>query len=221
MNTSRLKQLADQRQYHLLPVKTGYQLELHERVGDGNNQRIWRFKGLVIKVRKPKHADGSFTIRGKVAGMTIEKIYPLSFPNFEKVLLLDVYKLRQARIYYIRDKVGKGARMKSISSAEQRWLDLLHVAKEELQARYDLLAEPNEGEDIAPEIADDVAGENVDTPDTPEAVEEATAETPEATAKVETEEQPTEETKKVEETPVDTTADATEEEEGTETKDAV
>ena len=96
----------------------------------------------------------------------------------------------------------------------------MHVAKEELQARYDLLAEPNEGEDIAPEIADDVAGEHVDTPDTPEASETATAETPAATAKVETEEQPIEETKKVEETPVDTTADATEEKESDETKDA-
>lgn len=102
----------------------------------------------------------------------------------------------------------------------------MHVAKEELQARYDLLAEPNEGEDIAPEIADDVAGENVDTsgtpdtPDTPDTPEVAPADTPEASAKVETEEQPTEETKKVEETPADTPADTTEDKESVETKDA-
>jgi large subunit ribosomal protein L19 len=46
--------------------------------------------------------------------MTIEKIYPLSFPNFDKVLLLDDYKIRRSKLYYIRDKIGKDARFKSI-----------------------------------------------------------------------------------------------------------
>jgi large subunit ribosomal protein L19 len=160
MNTSRLKKLADQRHYHLLPVKTGYQIEIQERVGEGNNQRIWKFKWLVIKVKKPNHADGTFTIRGKTAGMTIEKIYPLSFPSFEKVTLIDVYKLRQARIYYIRDKVGKGARMKSISTAEQRGVDLLIVAKDSLQERLGLIDEPNNWADIEESIADNIADES-------------------------------------------------------------
>ena len=90
------------------------QLELHEEVGDESNKRIWKFKGLVIKVQKSNHADGTFTIRGKTAGHTIEKIYPLSFPNFKQVMLLDEYKIRRAKLYYIRDKVGKDARMSSI-----------------------------------------------------------------------------------------------------------
>jgi large subunit ribosomal protein L19 len=157
MNTSRLKKLADQRHYHLLPVKTGYQIEIQEKVGEGNNQRIWKFKWLVIKVKKPNHADGTFTIRWKTAGMTIEKIYPLSFPSFEKVTLIDVYKLRQARIYYIRDKVGKWARMKSISTADQRGVDLLVVAKEQLQERLWLIQEPNNGHDIEEVVADELA----------------------------------------------------------------
>lgn len=153
MNTQRLQTIAAQQQYTILPVKTGYQLEIHEKVGEWNNQRIWKFKGLVIKVKKPKHADGTFTIRGKVAGMTIEKIYPLSFPNFDKVLLLDAYKVRQAKIYYIREKIGKDARMKSISTAEQRGVDLFAVAKGNLpEVIVDQLPDPQNEEDITEEV---------------------------------------------------------------------
>jgi len=59
----------------------------------------------VIKVKNPNQADGTFTIRGTVAGVEIEKIYPLSFKKFEKVLLLDEYKVRRAKLYYIREKI--------------------------------------------------------------------------------------------------------------------
>ncbi len=104
------------------------QLEVHERVGEGSNKRIWKLKGLVIKVKKPNHPDGTFTIRGESAGMVIEKIYPLSFPNFEKVLLLDEYKTRRSKLYYIRDKVGKDAKMKSKIEASNRNKNLLDEA---------------------------------------------------------------------------------------------
>ncbi len=68
----------------------------------------------------PSQANGSFTIRGTVAGMTIEKIYPLSFPNFEEVILLDEYKVRRSKLYYIRDKVGKDAKFKSTITQQTR-----------------------------------------------------------------------------------------------------
>lgn len=85
--------------------------------------------------------------------MTIEKIYPLSFPNFDKVLLLDAYKVRQAKIYYIREKIGKDARMKSISTAEQRGVDLFAVAKGNLpEVIVDQLPDPQNEEDITEEV---------------------------------------------------------------------
>lgn len=110
------------------------QLEIHEKVGDGNNQRIRKFKGLVIKVKRPNHVDGTFTIRGKVAGIAIEKIYPLSFVNFEQVVLLDEYKIRRAKLYYMREKVGKDAKMKSVLTQSERGVDLVVLAKDEIAA---------------------------------------------------------------------------------------
>lgn len=57
--------------------------------------------------------------------MTIEKIYPLSFPNFAKVILLDQHKVRQSKLYFMRDKVGKAARLKSIVAADKKNTNLL------------------------------------------------------------------------------------------------
>jgi large subunit ribosomal protein L19 len=104
-------------------------LELHEDVGEGDVKRIQKFKGLVIQVKKPSHPDGMFTIRGTIRWSYCRKIFPLSFPKFEKVILLDQFETRRARINYIREKVGKWAKMKSILSADQKDIDLLVIAK--------------------------------------------------------------------------------------------
>ena len=121
MNNERLQELYQQKWYKTLDIQVGQYLELHEKLGD----RIWRFKGLVIKLQKPSHPDGTFTIRGVAAGHTIEKVYPLSFPKFEKVTVLDEYKIRRSKLYYIRDKVGKAAKFKSIMKPENKERNLL------------------------------------------------------------------------------------------------
>jgi len=123
MNFERLKHFYDNNGSKILDIKPGIYIEIHEK--DVETNRIWRFKCLVIKVKKPSHADGSFTVRGMVAGVEIEKIYPLSFNNFDKIVLLDEYKVRRAKLYYIREKVGKDARFKSKITAENRDINLL------------------------------------------------------------------------------------------------
>lgn len=135
MNFERLQKLYKQKQYPILSVKPGQFVEIHENVGEGDTKRIWKFKGLVIKVKKPNHPDGTFTVRGQVARMTIEKIYPLSFDRFEKVLLMDEYKVRRAKLYYIRDKVGKAAKMKSLLGQSKEVKDLFALAVEEAEKR--------------------------------------------------------------------------------------
>lgn len=210
MNTQRLQAIAAKQQYTILPVKTGYQLEIHEKVGEGNNQRIWKFKGLVIKVKKPKHADGTFTIRGKVAGMNIEKIYPLSFPNFEKVVLMDAYKVRQAKIYYIREKIGKDARMKSISTADQRGVDLFALAKTNLPAVLEQqLPDPQNDEDITADVVAEEEATAQTAEDTTEAEVAVETVTPEAAAVLPSDEAP------VAEAPADEVASSDEDTEKT------
>jgi len=134
MYYNRLKNIYDKNQNIILPVRPGMFLEIHEIVWEWDTKRIWKFKGLVIKVRNPNQPDGTFTIRGEAARMTIEKIYPLSFPNFSKVILLDDYKIRRSKFYYIREKIWKDARFKSIIESEKRWTDLLALVKKDNKA---------------------------------------------------------------------------------------
>jgi len=94
-------------------IKPGQFVYIEEKIGD----RVWRFKGIVIKVHNPSHADGTFTVRGEVAGVKVEKIYPFSFPNFKKVEVLDEYKVRRAKLYYLREKIGRQARLRSKKGA--------------------------------------------------------------------------------------------------------
>lgn len=125
MNFNRLKDFYNKNGSKILEIKAGMHIEIHEK--DVETNRIWRFKCLVIKVKKPSHADGTFTVRGDVAGVEIEKIYPVSFNKFDKIILLDEYKVRRAKLYYIRDKVGKDARFKSQITADRRDSNLLDM----------------------------------------------------------------------------------------------
>lgn len=129
MHVGRLQHLYTKNKYPVLKIKSGMFLELHEDVGEGDVKRIQKFKWLVIQVKKPNHPDGTFTIRGTIAGVVVEKIFPLSFPKFEKVILLDQFETRRARINYIRDKVGKWAKMKSIITVDIKESDLLEQVR--------------------------------------------------------------------------------------------
>ena len=176
MYYNRLKNIYDKNQNVILPVRPGMFLEIHEIVWEWDTKRIWKFKWLVIKVKNPNQPDGTFTIRGEAARMTIEKIYPLSFPNFSKVILLDDYKIRRSKLYYIREKIWKDARFKSIIESERRWTDLLALVKKEQKAPV-VDEKPVVEEKVEEPKAEPVEEPKVETP-----AEEPATETPEATA---------------------------------------
>jgi len=178
MYYNRLKNIYDKNQNIILPVKPGMFLEIHEIVWEWDTKRIWKFKWLVIKVKNPNQPDGTFTIRGEAARMTIEKIYPLSFPNFSKVILLDDYKIRRSKLYYIREKIGKDARFKSIIESEKRWTDLLALVKKDQKApvvEETPVVEEKVEEPKAEPVAEPVAETPAETPapETTEAPAEA------------------------------------------------
>jgi len=182
MYYNRLKNIYDKNQNIILPVKPGMFLEIHEIVWEWDTKRIWKFKWLVIKVKNPNQPDGTFTIRGDAARMTIEKIYPLSFPNFSKVILLDDYKIRRSKLYYIREKIWKDARFKSIIESERRWTDLLALVKKDQKAPVveETPVVEEKVEETKEEKVEPVAEPVVETP--AEAPVETASETPEAPA---------------------------------------
>ena len=186
MNYERLQSVYSKNGYPILPVRTGMLIEVHEKVWEGSTERIWKFRGLVIKTKKENHPDGTFTMRWTCSGVTVEKIYPFSFNKFEKVLLLDEYKVRKSKLYYMRDKIWKDARLKSIITAENRDTDLL----KKLKTFEAPVAEEKEVKEEVKEVVE----EKVEAP--------VVEETPVAETPVELEAPVAEETK-VEETPAE------------------
>ena len=131
----------------------------------------------LVCLLKYNHPDGTFTMRWTCSGVTVEKIYPFSFNKFEKVLLLDEYKVRKSKLYYMRDKIWKDARLKSIITADNRDSDLLKKLK---------TFEAPKAE-VKGEVKEEVVEEKVETPVEPEApvVEETKAEEAPATENAE------------------------------------
>ncbi len=132
MNFERIKQLASLYEAKIWDVKVWQEVEIHEKITDGKNTRIWRFKWLIIKVKNPNLHTWTFTVRGKVIGIDVEKVYPLSSTTIQKIILLDEKKIRRSKLYYIREKIGKDARLKSLLTGERSYERGKEITKREL-----------------------------------------------------------------------------------------
>ena len=95
-----------------LPViRIGDTIRVHNKIKEGNRQRIQMFEGTVIA----KHGGGiseTFTVRRMSYGVGVEKTFPIHSPNVEKVDIIRVGKVRRAKLYYLRDRVGKASKVK-------------------------------------------------------------------------------------------------------------
>jgi large subunit ribosomal protein L19 len=103
---------------------------VHFQVVEGNRRRTQVFEGIVIK-RQGSGARETFTVRKQSFGVGVERTFPLHSPKIEKLEIAARGDVRRAKLYYLREKVGKRARV-----AERRWgiEDEMVVAQEEAEA---------------------------------------------------------------------------------------
>ncbi|HHT53543.1 MAG TPA: 50S ribosomal protein L19 [Clostridiales bacterium] len=95
-----------------LPVfNIGDTVRVHNRIREGNRQRIQLFEGTVIAKRGSGISE-TFTVRRISYGCGVEKTFPLHSPNVEKVEVIRRGKIRRAKLYYLRDRVGKASKVK-------------------------------------------------------------------------------------------------------------
>lgn len=96
----------------LPPFSPGDTVRVHYRVVEGENVRIQPFEGVVIR-KRGGGTDATFTVRRIAAhGIGVERTFPLHSPLIEKIEVLRHGKVRRARLYYLRDRAGKAARLK-------------------------------------------------------------------------------------------------------------
>lgn len=92
-------------------ANVGDTVRVHLKVKEGNRERIQVFEGTVI-AKKHGGIEESFTVRRVSYGVGVEKVFPLHSPVIEKIELVRAGKVRRAKLYYLRDRVGKSAKIK-------------------------------------------------------------------------------------------------------------
>ena len=92
-------------------VTVGDTVRVHLKVKEGNRERIQVFEGTVI-AKKHGGIEETFTVRRISYGIGVEKVFPLHAPSIEKVEVVRHGKVRRAKLYYLRDRVGKAAKVK-------------------------------------------------------------------------------------------------------------
>lgn len=89
----------------------GDTVRVHLHVKEGNRERIQVFEGTVI-AKKHGGLDETFTVRRVSYGVGVEKVFPVHGPSIEKIETVRRGKVRRAKLYYLRDRVGKSAKVK-------------------------------------------------------------------------------------------------------------
>ena len=92
-------------------ANVGDTVRVHIRVKEGNRERIQVFEGTVI-AKKHGGIEETFTVRRVSYGVGVEKVFPLHAPAVEKIEVVRKGKVRRAKLYYLRDRVGKSAKVK-------------------------------------------------------------------------------------------------------------
>lgn len=90
--------------------KAGDNITVNYKIVEGNKERIQSFKGDVIK-RQGNGATASFTVRKISDGVGVERLFPFHSPNIESIVLNKVGKVRRAKLFYLRSRSGKSARI--------------------------------------------------------------------------------------------------------------
>ncbi len=91
----------------------GDTVRVHAKIKEGNRERIQVFEGTVLK-RQNGGARETFTVRKTSNGIGVERTWPLHSPNIDKIEVVRKGKVRRARLNYLRDRVGKSAKVKEL-----------------------------------------------------------------------------------------------------------
>lgn len=110
---------AAQMKTELDEFKVGDTVKVHFKIVEGKTERIQAYEGLVICMKNSKIGK-TFTVRKNSYGVGVERVFPMHSPRVVKVEVMRPGKVRRAKLYYIREKVGKAAKIKELISKKPR-----------------------------------------------------------------------------------------------------
>ncbi len=131
-----IKSIEHEQLKNKIPVlKVGDTVKVHQRIKEGNRERIQVFEGIIIK-KQGGGINATFTVRRVAYGVGVEKTFLVHSPMMEKVELVRVGKARRAKLYYLRDRVGKAAKTKEDIGAR--------IENKEITLKEEVVEEPVE-----------------------------------------------------------------------------
>ena len=152
-----LKSIEHEQMKNKIPeLKVGNTVKVHVRVKEGNRERIQVFEGIIIK-KQGGGVNETFTVRRISYGVGVEKTFLVHSPMIEKIEVVRVGKARRAKLYYLRDRVGKAAKTKEQVGAR--------IETREITVKEDVVPVTGETEEVtelAP--AEETVKEVVETP---------------------------------------------------------
>ena len=152
-----IKSIEHEQLKNKIPVlNVGNTVRVHVRVKEGNRERIQVFEGIIIK-KQGGGLNATFTVRRLSYGVGVEKTFLVHSPMVEKVEVVRVGKARRAKLYYLRDRVGKAAKTKEKIGAR--------IETKEITLKEDKVEEPVESkvEEVASAPEEAPAVETVET----------------------------------------------------------
>ena len=163
-----IKSIEHEQLKNKIPVLTvGNTVKVHVKVKEGNRERIQVFEGIIIK-KQGGGLNETFTVRKISYGVGVEKTFLVHSPMVEKVEVVRVGKARRAKLYYLRDRVGKASKTKEKLGAR--------IENKEIILKEELVEEPVVEEAVAPEEAPAVETTEVVVEETVDTVKEETVE---------------------------------------------
>ena len=106
---------AEQLRTDLPTFAVGDTVKVYVRIKEGTRERVQMFEGTVIK-RQHGGIRETFTVRRVALGTGVERTFPLNTPSIEKMEVVRKGKVRRAKLFYLRDRVGKAAKVKELST---------------------------------------------------------------------------------------------------------
>ncbi|GJM62391.1 50S ribosomal protein L19 [Persicobacter diffluens] len=103
---------SNERRAALPKFKAGDTVNVHCKIKEGNKERIQQYQGTVMQIRNAGSNGETFTVRKISSGIAVERIFPLLSPNIDKIDVVRLGKVRRARLFYLRGRQGKAARIK-------------------------------------------------------------------------------------------------------------
>lgn len=131
---------------NIADFRSGDTLRVHSRVVEGDRERVQVFEGVVIRLRRGG-INSNFTVRRLSHGVGVERTFPLYSPLLQKVEVVRHGRVRRAKLYYLRERRGKAARIKG--SARGRLQERAAILPEEEEETAGEMEEVAEEEDIA------------------------------------------------------------------------